>query len=113
MQKHAPNLWVSADMEVTPGTRKSKGGTGYSRSAAKGSTKPPKHASEWHSTPASFAACTQATSRTKAQGSHYGRRIFVMMALHVNMAATTHARCRANAHMSILTRILLSELHVQ
>lgn len=48
---HPPNLWVSTDMLVTPGTEKSKSGTGYPSLRAKGSTKPPRQASEWHSTP--------------------------------------------------------------
>ena len=46
-----PNLWVSADIDVTPGRRKSKGGTGYPSRAAQGSTNPPRQASVWNPEP--------------------------------------------------------------
>ena len=53
-----PNLWVSTLMLVTPGTEKSKGGTRWPSFRANGSTKPPRHASEWHGTPARRATCS-------------------------------------------------------
>ena len=52
-----PNLCVSTLMEVTPGTLKSKGGTLSPSLRMKGSTKPPRHASEWQQTPARAATC--------------------------------------------------------
>ena len=59
LKPYTPNLWVSTDMLVTPGTEKSKSGTRYPSLRAKGSTKPPRHASEWHSTPRAWAACSR------------------------------------------------------
>ena len=50
-----PNLCVSTLMLVTPGTAKSKGGTVWPSLRANGSTKPPRHASEWQHTPARCA----------------------------------------------------------
>ena len=57
-----PNLCVSTLMLVTPGTEKSKGGTGWPSLRAKGSTKPPRHASEWQHTPARCATWPHAAA---------------------------------------------------
>ena len=43
-----PYLWISAEMLVTPGTRKSQSGMSSPRSSSQGSTKPPTHASTWN-----------------------------------------------------------------
>jgi hypothetical protein len=52
-----PNLCVSTLMLLTPGTAKSNAGTGQPSCRANGSTKPPRHASTWHQTPARRATC--------------------------------------------------------
>ena len=44
-----PYLWVSADIEVTPGSRKSKAGMSYPSFSAHGKMKPPRQASVWES----------------------------------------------------------------
>ncbi|MNW69642.1 hypothetical protein D3C74_487040 [compost metagenome] len=57
-----PYLWMSAEIDVTPGTRKSKTGTWAAASGQKGRTQPPTHASTWTGTPRALAAA--ATSST-------------------------------------------------
>src|SRR6476661_933478 len=50
-----PYLWVSAEIDVTPGTRKSKSGMSYPSSRPKGRMKPPRHPSTCRPTPRSSA----------------------------------------------------------
>ena len=54
--KHHPYLWMSADNEVTPSTRKSHGGSGSPSRSRNGSSQPPRQASTWHSAPRSPAS---------------------------------------------------------
>ena len=48
-------MWMSADMDVTPGFRKSNGVILYPSFSTHGSMKPPKHASTWKGRPFSKA----------------------------------------------------------
>ena len=55
---------MSADIEVTPGSEKSNGGTGYPNRRAHGRMKPPRHASVWKPSP-----CSRAVSDSASIGS--------------------------------------------
>ena len=52
----------STDKLVTPGTDRSKSGTGSPSARKYGSTQPPMHASTWHRTPRAAAAAAMGTT---------------------------------------------------
>ena len=58
--KQYPYLWMSAEIEVTPSTRKSQGATGSPRRSQNGRSQPPRQASTWQRVPRSAARAAMA-----------------------------------------------------
>ena len=107
-------MGVAADMDVTPGTRKSKGGTAWPSRSAHGSTKPPRHASVWKPIPRCRRCGRQLLDgvddavREAGRGAHHHDRVRSSMA--AAMAATSARLVGADGHLDELHAEVLRRL---